>query len=152
MTPTTIKISTIMPSTITSSLSSVPLTDELVAPSDVQRADDFRSTTTSRSTSSVLSRTDQNIDWSRLHSYIATLRLSKRPKSFIWLHGFKIKDIRTNLEYWLYKIYYKQQPYAREPIGHIYRYNSTTTTISHMEKKHWINQHSSMPTDPPVNT
>ena len=93
------KISTTMVSTTISSLSSAPLTDELVVPSEVQRVDDFRSTTTSRSTSSVLSRTDQNIDWSRLYSYIATPRLSKRPKSFIWLHGYKIKDIRTNLEY-----------------------------------------------------
>ena len=98
-TPPTIKISTTMVSTTTSSLSSAPLTDELVVPSEVQRVDDFRSTTTSRSTSSVLSRADQNIDWSRLYGYIATPRLSKRPKSFIWLHGYKIKDIRTNLEY-----------------------------------------------------
>ena len=118
-TPPTIKISTTMVSTTTSSLSSAPLTDELVVPSEVQRVDDFRSTTTSRSTSSVLSRTDQNIDWSRLYGYIATPRLSKRPKSFIWLHGYKIKDMRTNLEYWLCKICHKQQPYAREPTGHI---------------------------------
>ena len=98
-TPPTIKISTTIVSTTTSGLSSAPLTDELVVLSEVQRVDDFRSTTTSRSTSSVLSRADQNIDWSRLYSYIATPRLSKRPKSFIWLHGYKLKDMRTNLEY-----------------------------------------------------
>jgi hypothetical protein len=70
-----------------------------MALSEVQRADDFRSTTTSRSTSSALSRSDQNIDWTRLYSYIVTPRLAKRPKSFIWLYGYKIKDMRTNLEY-----------------------------------------------------
>jgi hypothetical protein len=110
--PTTTKIRTIMASTTTGSISDAPLTDELMALSEVQRADDFRSTTTSRSTSSALSRSDQNIDWTRLYGYIVTPRLAERPKSFIWLHGYKIKDMRTNLEYWLCKICHKQQPYA----------------------------------------
>jgi hypothetical protein len=51
-----------MASTTTGSILDAPLTDELMAPLEVQRADDFRSTTTSRSTSSALSRSDQNID------------------------------------------------------------------------------------------
>jgi hypothetical protein len=141
-----------MVSTTIGSISDTPLTDELVALSEVQRADDFRSTTISRSTSSALSRSDQNIDWTRLYSYIATLRLAKRPKSFIWLYGYKIKDMRTNLEYWLCKIYYKQQLYAREPTGYIYRYDSTTTTIGYIEKKHRINQYGSMPIESYINT
>jgi hypothetical protein len=74
-----------MPSTITSYLSSAPLTDELVALSEVQRADDFSSTTTSRSTKSASNLYDENIDWSRLHGYIATPRLYKHPKSSVWL-------------------------------------------------------------------
>jgi hypothetical protein len=141
-----------MASTTIGSISDAPLTDELMAPSEVQRADDFRSTTTSRSTSSALSRSDQNIDWTRLYSYIATPRLAKRPKSFIWLYSYKIKDIRTNLEYWLYKICHKQQLYAREPTGYIYRCDSTTTAIGHIEKKHRINQYSSMPIESHINT
>jgi hypothetical protein len=141
-----------MPSTTASTISDAPLTDELIALSEVQRADDFRSTTTSRSTLSTPSCVNENIDWSRLHGYIATPRLSKRPKSFIWLHGYKIKDIRTNLEYWLCKICHKRQPYAREPIGHMYRCDSTTTAIGHMEKKHRINQYGLMPTESPRST
>jgi hypothetical protein len=141
-----------MPSTTASTISDALPIDELVALSEVQHADEFRSTTTSRSTSSTPSRVNENIDWSRLHGYIATPRLSKRPKSFIWLHGFKIKDMRTDLEYWLCKICHKQQPFAREPTGHLYRCDSTTTAIKHMEQKHRINQHGAIPTISPRNT
>jgi hypothetical protein len=56
------------------------------------------------------------------------------------------------LEYWLCKICHKQQPHAREPIGYIYRCDSTTTAIGHVEKKHRINQHGLMPTVTPSNT
>jgi hypothetical protein len=75
-----------MRSIITSYLSSTPLTYELVVLSEVQRADDFSSTTTSRSTKSASNLYDENIDWSRLHGYIATPRLYKRAKSSIWLY------------------------------------------------------------------
>jgi hypothetical protein len=85
-----------MATTISDYLSSAPLTDELEAPSEVQRPDDFESTGTTRSTNSTPSRDIDKIDWSRLHGYIATPRLSKRPKSFIWMHGYKVKDIVTN--------------------------------------------------------
>jgi len=85
-----------MASTITSHFSSAPLTDELVAPLEVQRADDFRSNTTTRSTTTDSSLNTENIDWTRLYGYIATPRLSKRPKSWVWLYGIKIKQITTN--------------------------------------------------------
>lgn len=141
-----------MSSTAASTISSAPLTDELVAPSEVQRADDFRSTTTGRSSRSAPIRIDENIDWSRLHGYIATPRLSKRPKSFVWLHGIKIKDIATDLEYWLCRICHNQRPYAPNPKGHVYRSDSTSTAIRHMEKKHRIDEHGSIAQDSPTNT
>jgi hypothetical protein len=88
-----------MASVTTNYLSSAPLTDNLEVPSELQRTDDFASVSTSRSTTS-LSRTNiDKIDWHRLYGYIATPRLSKRPKSFIWMHGFKIKYIANNQEY-----------------------------------------------------
>jgi hypothetical protein len=68
------------------------------------------------------------------------------------MHGFKIKYIINNQEYWLYKICYNQQPLAREPIGYIYRCASTTIATLHLEKKHRINQHGFMPTNSPTNT
>jgi hypothetical protein len=68
------------------------------------------------------------------------------------MHGFKIKYIINNQEYWLYKICYNQQPLAREPIGYIYRCASTTIATLHLEKKHRINQHGFMPTNLPTNT
>jgi hypothetical protein len=72
-----------MASTVASTISDAPLTDKLAAPPEEQRVDDFRSTTTSRSTSSTENRMNDNIEWSRLYGYIATPRVSKRPKSFI---------------------------------------------------------------------
>jgi hypothetical protein len=148
---TTIRPPITIASITTDYLSSAPLTDDLEVPLELQRTGDFASVSTSRSTIS-LSRTDiDKIDWHRLYGYIVTPRLSKRPKSFIWMHGFKIKYIANNQEYWLCKICYNQRPLAQEPIGHIYRYASTTTATLHLEKKHWINQHSFMPANSPIN-
>jgi hypothetical protein len=97
-----------MASITTDYLSSAPPTDELEIPSELQRADDFASVSTSRSTSS-LSRSDiDKIDWTRLHGYIATPRLSKRPKLFIWMHGFKIKHVANGQEYRLCKLCHNQ--------------------------------------------
>jgi hypothetical protein len=141
-----------MPCTISDYLSSVPPTDELVAPSQVQRLDDFKSTGTTRSTESPLGYDIDKIDWSRLYGYIATPRLSKRPKSFIWMHGYKIKDIVSSQEYWLCKLCHNQRPHAREPTGHIYRCASTTTAMQHLEKKHRIGQYSQLPIESPTTT
>jgi hypothetical protein len=141
-----------MATTISDYLSSAPLTDELEALSEVQRPDDFESTDTTRSTNSTPSRDIDKIDWSRLHGYIATPRLSKRPKSFIWMHGYKVKDIVTNQEYWLCKLCHNRRPHAREPTGHIYRCASTTTATLHLEKKHRIGQYGEIPVKSPITT
>jgi hypothetical protein len=72
-----------MPSTILSYLLSAPNTSELIAPSKIQQANDFDSTSTSASTETSSSGIHENLDWSRLLGYIATPWLSKRPKLFV---------------------------------------------------------------------
>jgi hypothetical protein len=96
---TTIKPLTTMPPTIESNFSTAPPTSELYAPSEVQCLDDFRSTSTTISVDSGFSRDDENLEWNRLIGYIATPRLSKQPKSFVWLYGKRIKKVSNSREY-----------------------------------------------------
>lgn len=127
-----------MASTILSYFSSAPPTSQLLTPSEVQRPNDFNSTATSTSTESDSIRIPENIDWSRLHGYIATLRLSKRPKSLIWAYGHKIRKESDNKDYWLCRICHKTRPLPHTPNGHIYHSISTTAAIGHLRDKHWI--------------
>jgi hypothetical protein len=146
-----LRSTTTMPSTIASHFSTAPPTSQLYAPTEVQRPDDFDSTATTISTDTRYSR-DDNLDWTRLVGYIATPRLSKRPKSFVWLYGKRIKKVSNGREYWLCNICHKQRPLAVEPSGHIYRSTSTTQAIAHLEVKHHINQNGLITAEPVRNS
>jgi hypothetical protein len=141
-----------MSSTISYDISDAPLTSGLFAPSEVQRTDDFDSTGTSASTESDLSTLSENIDWSRLHGYIATPRLSKRPKSHIWIYGTRVKKLSSNHDYWLCRICHLKQPLPQYPSGHIYRCSSTSQAIDHLKDKHSIDENGQIRVKPQRST
>lgn len=134
-----------MASTISDFFSSVPPTSQLYAPSEVQQPNDFDSAATSTSTESDSLTISRNIDWSRLHGFVATPRLSKRPKSWIYLYGTRIRQETTNKEYWLCHICHNQRPLPQRPNNHIYRCASTTTSIGHLHDRHRITENGQIP-------
>jgi hypothetical protein len=92
---------TTMPNTIASFLTSVPLTSELYAPSQVQTPSDFPSTATSESTDSTFPSSGyEGVNWDRLLGYQPPNGVHKRGRS-LWIYswGWRIIKKKNNEAY-----------------------------------------------------
>jgi hypothetical protein len=89
---TTTGDSTTMASTASDYLSSVPLTDEVETPSEVQRADGFESTSTSRSTNSPSNR---DIDEPERMFSSGSALLMPRRRQLLASHAREILCLRS---------------------------------------------------------
>jgi hypothetical protein len=147
-TTSTTYTTTTMPNTIASYLSSVPLTSELYAPSQVQIPSDFPSTATSKSTDSTFPSSGyEGVDWDRLLGYQPPNGALKRGRSsWIYSWGWRIIKRNNNEAYWLYRLCYHGRG-APRPTSHIYKANATNRAMYHLKAVHRVSEDSQLPVD-----
>jgi hypothetical protein len=84
--------------------------------------------------------TEFGLDLERLQGY-GLARDRKRLKSFIWDHGWRLRDEEAGLDHWVCRICHTADPKPKRPNNHLFKTElQTSGPIGHLRDAHGIQQ------------
>jgi hypothetical protein len=110
-------------------------------------------TTASTQLESTVLEPNEGIDWARLRGFElppTQTKKSRVPRSRAWEHGWRIRNFKEGVDYWLCRRCHLDKSKPQRPKGHVLVCTcSTSSSISHLKNIHGIQIGEYEPLEPP---